>query len=163
MLKPLQLYKDEVQLKEYDTWHNLRYMYSQGGAGTAELSLNDNNAYQHAFVSVDNHNEVIGIITYRVDWESRSVYGVCCESYDIGNILFAKDVIQAFKDIFSKYNLNRVEWRCYEDNPAIRGYRKLLKRFGGKEVGKLRNTTLLMDGKLHNMVIFEILREDLKC
>lgn len=55
-----------------------------------------------------------------------------------------------------------MEWWGYKDNPAIKGYRKFIKRFGGRECGYMRQTSKLMDGKLHDSVMFEILKEDIK-
>lgn len=46
------------------------------------------------------------------------------------------------------------------DNPSIRGYRNLCKRFGGKEIGQLHQNIKLMDGKLHDTTIFEIMKKD---
>ena len=62
--------------------------------------------------------------------------------------------------IFVKFNYNRVEWWAYEDNPAIRGYDAFIKRCGGRRAGYLRQNIKLMDGKIHNSIIYEILRED---
>ena len=41
-----------------------------------------------------------------------------------------------------------------------KGYKKLIKKFGGKQVGKLTQNTRLLDGKLHDTVFYEIFRED---
>nr|DAE87766.1 MAG TPA: hypothetical protein [Caudoviricetes sp.] len=46
--------------------------------------------------------------------------------------------------------------------PALEGYGKLVRRFGGRESGYLRQVSKLMDGKLHDSIIFEILKSDLK-
>ena len=58
--------------------------------------------------------------------------------------------------------MNRLEWTCYADNPAIRGYRKFIKLCGGVECGYRRQCVLLPDGKLHDQVRFEILKEEFK-
>lgn len=53
-----------------------------------------------------------------------------------------------------------MEWNCCVNNPAVRGYRNLCKRFGGREVGQLHQTIKLMDGKIYDTIIFEVIRED---
>ena len=46
------------------------------------------------------------------------------------------------------------------DNPAIRGYRNFIKKHGGRECGYYRQIARLQDGKLHDRVEFEILKEE---
>lgn len=58
--------------------------------------------------------------------------------------------------------MNRIEWWCYADNPAIRGYRNFIKRHGGRECGYWRQIARLQDGQLHDSVSFEILEEEFK-
>lgn len=53
--------------------------------------------------------------------------------------------------------MNRISFRCYVDNPAIRGYRNFIRKHGGRECGYYRQNARLQDGKLHDSVEFEIL------
>lgn len=55
-----------------------------------------------------------------------------------------------------------MSWYCIADNPAIRGYRNFIKRYGGNECGYYRQCTKLQDGKLHDTVIFEIISSEFK-
>ena len=64
--------------------------------------------------------------------------------------------------IFEVYHMNRIQWCCYADNPAIRGYRNFVKRHGGRECGYYRQVSRLMDGKFHDSVQFEILADEFK-
>lgn len=162
MLKAAQLYETELQKKNYESWYNTDNMYWHGGCGEYRIELCDNTSNVHQFVSVDKNNNVIGYISYSVDWDSESASQFAIISYDKGNLLFIRDVQKAINNIFFKYNFNRMEWWGYKDNPAINGYRKFIKRFGGRECGYLRQTSKLMDGKLHDSVMFEILKQDLK-
>ena len=57
-------------------------------------------------------------------------------------------------------DIDRIDFFAYEDNPAIKGYDKIIKRFGGKRVCKLTRNQKLYDRKLHNTIFHEILRED---
>lgn len=163
MLMNAKSYEQELREKDYLTWNNLKYQYVNGGPGTRELCLENNTYSVHEFVSVDDDGEVIGFICYEVDFASKSAGGFCAISYTPeGSVIFARDLYQAIDDIFCKYNFNRIEWSCWADNPAIRGYRKFCKKFGGREVGILRHKGRLLDGYLHDSVIFELLSEDYK-
>lgn len=63
-------------------------------------------------------------------------------------------------DIFNKYNMNKIEFRAYLDNPVIKHYYKFTEKFGGRLVGILKDTIMLEDGKLHNEVMFEMFKKD---
>lgn len=169
MLKPAQLYKDELNKKMVEGWYDIENIYYHGSPGSYELDFGDNNKNCHSFVSVKRRklgletiDTIIGFISYEVDWEAMSADNFGFISFDKGNVLLVSDVVTCIRDLFLKYSMNRVAWYCYADNPALEGYRKLVKRFGGKEVGYLRQVTKLLDGKLHDSVIFEILKSDLK-
>lgn len=162
MLKNAKLYENEVNEKARNTWYNLRYQYVNGWCGCSDFSFPENNYESHHLVSVDpDTDEVIGIIGYGVDWASRCANGFHAMSFvEGGSFIFARDLFQMIDDIFMKYNLNRMEWGCWADNHALKGYRKFCKRFGGREAGFFRQKGILMDGKLHDSYIFELLRED---
>lgn len=159
MLKPAQLYAEELQKKNYETWYDKRYMY-YGGLGACDIELADNNCDKHQFVSVDKDNNVIGYISYKIDWCALNADNFGIISYDMGNFQFLRDCYQVVCDLFKKYHMNRVGWFAYVDNPAIRGYRNFVKKHGGKECAYLRQIAKLADGKLHDAVEFEILAEE---
>lgn len=156
MLKPAQLYKDKLNEVSVAQWYDMKNIYYHGGPGASIYELSESSDDCHSFVSVDREDNVVGYISYRVDWGGRQAYNFGLISFDKGNLLFIRDCYQVFQDIFEKYHLNRIEWYAYADNPAVRGYRNLCKRFGGHEVGYLHNSHLLLDGKMHDSVMFEI-------
>ena len=163
MLLPAQLFAEELKLKNAATWYDTaHYMYWNGDCGSSDITLSDNTYDNHQFVSVDKDNKVIGYISYAVDWTSLNADQFGAISFDIGNVIVAKDLAQAIDDIFHKYHLNRVQWFCYADNPAIRGYRSFIKKCGGRECAHYRQVTRLLDGKLHDAVSFEILASEYK-
>ena len=166
MLKTAQLYENELQKEYLKSWYKQENIYLHGGPGEHLITLPNNNGERHCFVSVNKHDEVIGYITYCVDWSAMSAYGWEIISFRKGSIAFAKDLYRAICDCFEVYHMNRISWYCYADNPAIRGYRNFIKRHGGCECGHSRQVSKLKDGKLHDDVCFEILasefRKDLK-
>ena len=160
MLKPAQLYTALLNDKMIETWYRPEYMYYHGGVAEFTLELPDNNGSSHCFVSVDNDDNIIGYISYNVDWISMSAEEWGIISFDLGNVTFAKDVYKAIMDCFVEYHFNRISWWCYADNPAIRGYRNFIEKHGGRECAHFRQHTRLRDGKLHDSVCFEILAEE---
>ena len=160
MLKPAQLYKDELNEKMIETWYKPENIYYHGGTGEYTIDLPDNNKNRHDFVSVDKYGDVIGYISYCIDWESMVVNNLGIISFDKGNLEFVKDLYQVICDVFEVYHMNKMEFFCYADNPALRGYRNFIKKYGGKECGYFRQITKLRDGKLHDSVCFEIMASE---
>lgn len=162
MLKPAQLYKDRL-LEEYvKTWYKTENMYYIGWTGDSIPELPDNNYDAHHFVSVDKNDNIIGCISYSVDWIAMSASRFGIISFKRGSIEFIKDVYKVICNLFEVYHINRVSWRCFVDNPAIRGYRNFVKKHGGKECAYHRQVARLMDGKLHDSVEFEIMAYEFK-
>ena len=159
MLKPALLYKEELLKKHYEHWYKPETSYYSGLCNWS-IKIEDNNEYVRQFVSVDKNNNVIGYIAYNVDWNVRSASQFGIISYDKGNIEFVRDLYKTIYDLFFVNNFNRVEWWCFTDNPAVRGYKKFIKRFGGNIVGTVHKSCMFSDGSLHDSYIFEILKED---
>ena len=162
MLKPAQLYEQQLQEENIKSWYSSKNIFWNGGHGESIIELPEDNYDSHNFVSVDRNEKVIGYISYDVDWSAMSVSNFGAISFDKGSIMFAKDLYTSVCDIFEKYNMNRMSWWCYEDNPAIRGYRNFIKKHGGRECGYLRQYSRLQDGKLHDSVLFEILADEFR-
>lgn len=150
--------KEKMDAVAYD----IKYQWANSSWGTEFFSMPENTYDSRIFVSIDKYGEVLGVIMYSFKISSMSVDGLCAMSFAEGGDkwIFAQDLRQCIDDCFRLYNFNRVEWHCYMDNPAIRGYRSYIKRCGGTEVGILHQHSRLLDGKIHNSVIFEIMRED---
>lgn len=162
MLVVAQLYKEKLEDEILKTWYKRENIYWHGGPGEYTVQLDDNNRDSHCFVSVDKNDDVLGYISYSIDWMARSAYQFGIISFRKGSIEFAKDLYQAICDCFEVYGLNRICWWCYADNPAIRGYRNFISKHGGRECGYCRQDTVLKDGKLHDSIWFEIMAEEFK-
>lgn len=160
MLRPAQLYEDELQEENIKSWYDKSNIYYHGGSGSEVIELPDNNYDKHCFVSIDKYDNVIGYISYSVDWQAMSVGNFGIISFQKGNLEFIKDVYKVICDLFEIYHMNRVSWFSYADNPSIKGYRNFIKKHGGKENAYHRQIAKLLDGKLHDAVEFEILAEE---
>lgn len=160
MLKPAQLYKDKLQEENIKSWYKPENIFYNGGAGNSQINICEDNYECHQFVSVDKNDNVIGYITYIVDWMAMNADRFGVISFDKGNVLFAKDVYMAVCNLFEIYHMNRVSWFVFVENPAIRGYRNFIKKHGGCECGYYRQVAKLQDGLLHDSIVFEILAEE---
>lgn len=160
MLRPAQLYAEELQKENVKSWYKPENIYWNGGTGDSDIQLPDNNYDRHCFVSVDKEGNIIGYISYCVDWSAMTAYRFGMISYQKGNLEFVRDLYQTIYNLFTVYHMNRVSWCCFADNPAIRGYRNFIKRHGGRECGYYRQIARLQDGQLHDEVDFEIMAEE---
>ena len=158
MIKPAQLYAEELKRLYCETWYDSKYMYYRSYVGTEDLHLPDNNYEHHAFAILEN-NEVIGYVTYKINWAAKVVYNFGIISFK-QSLVFGKDLMKIIDDVFIKYNMNKMEFWAYKDNPVIKHYYNFINKFGGREVGILKQTGMLMDGKLHDSVMFELFRDD---
>ena len=161
MIKPAQLYKEELEKKMYEQWYKPETSF-YSGLGNSSVKLKEDNYDTRQYVSVDKDNNVIGYIAHDVDWIMKTANHFGMISFDKGNLTFAIDLYEVITNLFCKEKFNRVEWRCFTDNPAVRGYKKLIDRIGGRIAGTLHNTCVFPDGSMHDSYIFEILKEDLK-
>lgn len=162
MLKAGQLYIDRLnKIMMERVWYDPYYMF-YGGTGHYNFEMTDNNVDKHFFVSVDKEDRILGVVSYRIDWQARSAYNFGLMSFEKGSFMFLADIQRVVYDIFYKYNLERMEWFCFADNPAKKLYDAFIKKIGGAVVGCFHRQAMLADGKLHDSVMYEILKEDLK-
>lgn len=160
MLKAAQIYEKELQEKNIESWYKPENIFWSGYHGNGRIDIPENNYDKHCFVSVDRRGEVIGYMSYYIDWTAMSVYDFGAISFKNGKIEFAKDLYNAVCNCFKKYHMNRISWWCFADNPSIRGYRNFIKCHGGRECGYHRQIAKLQDGRLHDSVDFEILADE---
>lgn len=162
MLINARLYESELRQCFHEIEYDLRYQFINGCWGCTDFSLPDNNYDSFWFASVNEYNEVVGFVTAEFNRVAGRVSGLAAANFFLGSsdMTFIKDLYQFIDDLFMKYNFNSIEWHCYADNPACRGYQKLVKRFGGSVIGPRHQAAVLMDGKLHDSYCFEILKEN---
>lgn len=161
MIKPAILYKDELYKQMANTWFDPEYMYYYDTTpGLPDIPDKPDNQYQ--FVSVGSKGNVLGYFSYWVYEPSKRAMNFGLISFDKGNAIFMRDAIQMFKDMFEKFGIQSAEWRCYAENDeALKLYRRIIKDYGGAEVGRLRRNGAPQNRKICDTIIFEILRQDL--
>ncbi len=162
MLAPAQLYEDKLREESIKAWYRPENIYWSGGTGDEVIDLPEDNHDRHCFVSVDKDDNVIGYIGYSIDWVAMSADGLCIISYRKNSVEFARDVYEAVYNLFHAYHMNRVAWYAWADNPAVRGYRRFVRKYGGRECGIQRQVARLQDGRLHDSISFEILASEFR-
>lgn len=162
MLYPAQRYRQQIQDKMLDTWYDPKYQYYFNGNYRRENIILDSCGETRQFASVDKDGKLLGFIQYTYDDNSGWAKFFGAISFDNNKDMeFTFDLIRVIDDIFSKFSLNKIEFCCFAKNPAIKTYRSFIKRYGGVEIGTVRQSERLMDGFLHDSVLFEICYEDL--
>lgn len=161
MLKPAQLYKEKLQQKYIERWYDLSAQYYVSATERSALDIPDSPENKCYFACVNHRDDVVGYFSYMIDWQAHSVERIGLISFTTAvNVLLINDVIKHIKSLFENNGVRRVEFAAYEDNPAMRGYEKLVARFGGRKVGTYHQCCMLLDGKLHDLSVFEILIDD---
>lgn len=157
MLVAAQLYQQELQQKLRATWYDLKYQYFWQGSSN-DIDFPSDNTWKKQFAFLDKEGNVTGYFSYNYWPDTRTLNNFGLISFINYNPRFIQAVIKHLEEIFFQGYINRIEFFAYEDGPANQGYQKLVKRFGGKQVGKLTKCSRLLDGKLHNTVFYEIFR-----
>ena len=155
MLKNAKNYEQELQKKLRDTWYDLDYQFYHSGSYHGDIDLSNDDLY--AFVSVNDKDEIIGFFSYRINRAVNCARQFGALSFDIGNLIFARDLSQAIDDIFNKYHFNRMEWCCIDGNPVLDTYKSFCERHGGEVVAHEHECVRTIDGQLRDSWTFEIL------
>ncbi|MCI9098071.1 MAG: hypothetical protein HFI95_18260 [Lachnospiraceae bacterium] len=64
------------------------------------------------------------------------------------------------KDIFEKHRFRKIDFYVVIGNPVKYQYDRMVEIYGGRAVGFRKEHVMLMDGKLYDQKLYEILRED---
>ena len=122
------------------------------------IYCNDSDYLQ--FVSLNSAKEIISFFNGYINKDYQRLQNLEVINFTgQPNITFSKDVENYFDEVFLCKNLRKIEFTCIEENPALKLYRKLIKKLGGREVGIQLEEKKLTDGKFYNNVIFEIFKE----
>lgn len=162
MLVPAQLFIDELNALLLPYWYDMDSRFYTYGPRFNQVKLPDTNEYYHDFVSLDNDDKILGYISYQVDQAARSCSNLGIISVKRRTFTFAQDCYQAVEDIFLKYHYNRLEFSGFVGNPTLKNYEAFVKKVGGKEIGYKTECVRLIDGKLYDEKLFEILAKDFK-
>lgn len=155
MLKPAICYKDKIESALGEYFYSDSMMYYMGCLNSALIEIhNSSNGEQYQYAVVDEGGNLIGYISYRVDWYSSCAYAFGAISFDRGNPIMGKELFELLERLIS--TMHRVEFRAVSGNPAIRGYDSFLKRhsdIGKKHIfkDKFKDTK----GNYHDTYLYE--------
>lgn len=155
MLKPAICFKSEIEdaMKEY--FYTDDMMFYQGSINSYLIEINEKGEdgnYQYAVVGADNN--LVGYISYTIDYYSSCAYNFGAFSFDRGNPAMGKELFELLERVVS--NMHRVEFRAISGNPAIKGYDKFLERH--KDIGMkhtFRDEFRDVSGKYHDVYLYE--------
>lgn len=168
-IKPAFMHLDVLSEEMESVSYDMKYQYYFGGTNRPAIDMRgDFGDWARRFVVIDESSateeseeeKLLGYIGYGYNPEARRCTWLAAISFDIGNPKFGSAIIKVLRDIFDVHHLESIEFYCYADNPVCKTYRKIVKKFGGRQAGYFRRSEMLLDGKLHDTVYFEILVED---
>jgi hypothetical protein len=152
-------HKEELQKLHINLWHNDKYKYYNYRCYWDLPTFRESTLDGHDFVSLNSKGEIIGAIGYCILRDTESVCGFGIINFT-DDLSFGKDVFQAIRDIFEKYNFRKLSFLVVIGNPIEKTYDRLVAKYGGRIVGIEKQDTKLCDNKYYDVKRYEILRED---
>ncbi|MEI2419259.1 GNAT family protein, partial [Arthrospira platensis SPKY2] len=160
MLKRALLYKEQLSKKFIETFDDPVYQYYYFTYHEMpDIENTDWNYIQ--FVSIDRNNDIVGYLSAAVGRSPNIIMNLSAINFkDPSNITFSKDAIKLFEILFTQYNFRKVKWSCMSKNPALNIYKKVIKKYGGRIVGKFKDDCVSAMGQLCDLYWFEITRDE---
>jgi len=166
MLDSARKYEDKLKQLFLDVDFDLFYKYSDLSVYRETFKLPESTWETNHFVSVYN-GSVLGMIRYSINRLTNVVqslyiirFGGKKSKDDPNGYIFGKDIITAIKDIFEKFNFNKIIFCVVIGNPIEKTYDRLIKRYNGRIVGIRKQDARLIDNKLYDVKEYEILAND---
>lgn len=160
MLKPAIVAENRINSMFADLiWFTEKGNYFNAYRANCLLDINNNNATMHQFVSVDTDYTILGYMEYNIDYYTSVVSDIRIVSFET-TATFGRDLMQMIDDIFTKYNINKIEFEMVGGNPVERHYRKFIDVYHGREIGVYKQSIRFPNGEYHDSVMFEMFRED---
>jgi hypothetical protein len=159
MLKPAVLYKEEIIKeiqKRYYTHDLICFTGSLDNCLPNILNEPERGIYQYAIV--DQHDKLVGYISYKLDYYDSEVYAFQLISFDEGNWIIGRDLHCVMTDLLFNQHVHRIEWRAIDTCSIIRHYNKFIEEWNG-------NKSIMHDvfkdeyGHYHDEYIYEIINK----
>ena len=156
MLKLAYKYSDDVISKYLESLEDEHFKYFNTTGWNEYNIINNDNFNNIQYVSVDNNDNVIGIIFFEVNRYTKVVTNIGIINFEKrNNITFSKDVLKAIDKVFS-IGFNKMEWNVVTENTrAMNIYDKFINTYGGLEVGILHET-IMIEGKMYDKKLYEL-------
>ena len=156
MLVPAILYREQIKTEFQKKFYSIDMLYETGSNSQWCPSIPDEpdeGCFEYAIV--DSSKNLIGYLSYRIDYYSSNAYNFGLMSFDPGNPIIGKDLFNKLEELVS--TLHRVEWRMIGGNPVERHYDRFCAKYGGAKY-ILHDSVRDKNGKYHDNVVYEIIR-----
>jgi len=162
MLDNAYKYEDKIRELFYNVWYDPKYQYYFYGDTHSVFKLDKENGdkYCRRFVSLNKEGEVNGYIGYGVDRGCNMAIGFGAINFSEDKTGFGRDLAQCIDDIFTKFQMNRMEFSVVIGNPVEASYDRLVKKIGGRILCVRHDVTLDMAGNYCDDKTYEIMRKD---
>ena len=164
MLKPAQLYREELNRKLTECWYNPRYQYYFLDC-PREFQVPDTTEWRRDFVCVNSKDEIVGYFAYHHDDVARSLSQFGLISFtEKANPLLIRDCERHIQSLVDK-GLHRMEWWAVSTNShANEIYEKIINScieegYYAHVAGHMHDCHFF-DGCYHDSILYEILFEE---
>lgn len=157
MLVPAILYKNELETAFAKELYTDDFYYYSGYPHSNELPEIKAEDYIYQYAIIDSNEKLIGYLAYRVSNFGDCAYNFGLYSFDKGNVLVAKDLLDKMEELVTTYH--RVEWRMIGGNHVKRGYDAFCKKHNGTIV-HLHDVCKDNKGVYHDEYIYEIINKE---
>ena len=160
MLKPAQLYREELNRKLTECWYKPEYQYYFLDC-PREFQVPDTTEWRRDFVCVNSKGEVVGYFAYHHDDAARSLSQFGLISFtEKANPLLLRDCDRHIQRLVDK-GLHRIEWWAVADNPANEMYEKIIMScidagHWAHIAGRMHDCHFF-DGGYHDSILYEII------
>lgn len=163
MLQPALPYLDQLAQIKSTLINDGRYKFFDfGDYVNHDLPLASNTWKELQFISIKD-DKIIGYFKAIINLKTNNAVSLSIINFEQKtSYTFAKDVRLFLYSLFTEYNLNKINFKTVIDNPAAQIYDNLIKRHGGKVLGIYEKDVLLNDGQLHDIKVYEILKENFR-
>lgn len=154
MLVPAILYKDEIE-KEFKKLYYTKEMFLETGSleNWCPDIENSKEGWDNQFAIVY-YNELIGYLSYTVDYYIDKAYNFALISFDKINPIIGKDLYNELERLIKRHH--RIEWRMVGGNPVERHYDKFCKEHNGNKY-VFKDALKDRDGNYHDDILYEII------
>jgi len=152
-------YEEKLQLLFANIAFDDKYKFLSGSSYRDKYKATDSTWSKHEFVSI-HKEEIVGYLSYAIDRDSNTAWGMQIVNFKRPNIIFAKDLKKFLTDIFDKFQFRKLKFAVYVGNPIEKSYDRMCKKHGGRIVGTYIENDKLIDGNFYDCKMYEIMRTD---
>ena len=168
MIVPANLYKEEIEKQFKAIQYSDKYLWYTGSIDNYDMEVKtEGDKFAFAIVFQE---ELIGYISFRVDWYCSMAYNFSLIKFDItenspcSTLIMASAIREVIRMVYS-FDLHRIDFRCVSGNPAEQKYDKIVDKILDKGVYDCNMPTFkdnIRDthGNYHDTTCYELIRRE---